>query len=58
MRADILRRTERLAKELRARGADAFVIVNDEDTNWESLFYMSGFRGTAGWRSTRTARQN
>ncbi len=48
MRADILRRTERLAKELRARGADAFVIVNDEDTNWESLFYMSGFRGTAG----------
>lgn len=48
MRADILRRTERLAKELRERGADAFVIVNDEDTNWESLFYMSGFRGTAG----------
>ena len=48
MRADILRRADRLAKELREQGADAFVILTDEDTNWESLFYLSGFRGTAG----------
>lgn len=42
MRADALR------KEMRQLGSDAFVIFNDEDSNWESLFYMSGFRGTAG----------
>ena len=48
MRADILRRTEKLAAALKKQEADAFVILSDEDVNWESLFYMSGFRGTAG----------
>ncbi|WP_455600343.1 M24 family metallopeptidase [Cloacibacillus sp.] len=48
MRADILRRTEKLTSALKGQGADAFVILSDEDINWESLFYMSGFRGTAG----------
>lgn len=44
----IFARTERLRRELRAAGADAFVALNDEDSNWESLYYLSGFRGTAG----------
>lgn len=41
-------RVERLKKALADDGFDAFVIVNDEGSNWESLYYMSGFRGTSG----------
>lgn len=37
-----------LAASLKQHGADAFVVLNDEDSNWESLYYLSGFRGTAG----------
>lgn len=48
MNGYVLHRTGRLAARLRERGADAFVILTDEDTNWENLFYMSGFRGTSG----------
>lgn len=44
----LLLRTERLSAAIKAAGADAFIFLNDEDSNWESLFYMSGFRGTAG----------
>ena len=45
---NILRRTEELAERLRERRADAFVAIADEGANWESLFYLSGFRGTSG----------
>ena len=48
MESNITRRTAAVAESLRARGAGAFVVVTDEDTNWESLFYLSGFRGTSG----------
>ena len=49
MRAEyILSRAARLREEMRASGASAYVALNDEDSNWESLFYLSGFRGTAG----------
>lgn len=44
----ILSRAARLREEMRAAGARAYVVLNDEDSNWESLFYLSGFRGTAG----------
>ena len=44
----ILSRASRLREEMRASGANAYVALNDEDSNWESLFYLSGFRGTAG----------
>lgn len=44
----ILSRAVRLREEMRASGASAYVAFNDEDSNWESLFYLSGFRGTAG----------
>ena len=44
----ILSRAARLREEMRASGASAYVALNDEDSNWESLFYLSGFRGTAG----------
>ncbi len=44
----ILSRAARLREEMRECGAQAYVVVNDEDSNWESLFYLSGFRGTAG----------
>lgn len=48
MESNITRRTAAVAEGLRAHGAGAFVVVTDEDTNWESLFYLSGFRGTSG----------
>ncbi len=44
----ILNRAARLREEMRKCGARAYVALNDEDSNWESLFYLSGFRGTAG----------
>lgn len=46
--SNILRRTAAVAEALRSRGAGAFIVITDEDTNWESLYYLSGFRGTSG----------
>ena len=48
MESNITRRTAAVAESLRERGAGAFVVITDEDTNWESLYYLSGFRGTSG----------
>ena len=48
MKENILKRTEKLREAMAAQEADAFVVFSDEDSNWESLFYLSGFRGTAG----------
>lgn len=48
MKAIVLKRAESLRKMMENAGADAFVIIVDEGTNWQSLYYMSGFRGTAG----------
>lgn len=44
----ILARASRLRDKMRECGAEAYVVFNDEDSNWESLFYLTGFRGTAG----------
>ncbi|MBQ9881347.1 MAG: aminopeptidase P family protein [Synergistes sp.] len=48
MESNITRRTAAVAESLRERGAGAFVVITDEDTNWENLYYLSGFRGTSG----------
>ncbi|MEG1825062.1 MAG: Xaa-Pro peptidase family protein [Cloacibacillus sp.] len=48
MNKNIILRTARLVSKLKEKEADAFVILTEEDANWESLFYMSGFRGTSG----------
>lgn len=48
MKALIEKRADRLRGLMAKDGADAFVIIVSEGTNWESLYYMSGFRGTAG----------
>ncbi|MDO5114925.1 MAG: Xaa-Pro peptidase family protein [Synergistaceae bacterium] len=48
MKEHIIKRCSLLREEMKKSGADAFVILTEEDTNWESLFYMSGFRGTSG----------
>ena len=48
MKENILRRAEKLRSLMSGTEADAFVIINDESSNWESLYYMSGFRGTSG----------
>ena len=48
MKDNVIKRAEMLAASLKQHGADAFVVLNDEDSNWESLYYLSGFRGTAG----------
>lgn len=48
MKELVLKRAERLRAMMKKTGADAFVVLVDEKTNWESLYYMSGFRGTSG----------
>lgn len=48
MKATVLKRAESLRKMMENKDADAFVIMVDEGTNWQNLYYMSGFRGTAG----------
>lgn len=48
MKGQVLERAEKLRDAMEAGAADAFVIIDDETTNWESLYYMSGFRGTSG----------
>ncbi|NLD04854.1 MAG: aminopeptidase P family protein [Synergistaceae bacterium] len=44
----ILKRAEKLRKEMAKTGTDAFVVLTDESYNWETLYYLSGFRGTSG----------
>ena len=44
----ILKRTEKLREEMVKTGTDAFIVLTDESCNWETLFYLSGFRGTSG----------
>ena len=44
----ILKRAERLREEMAKTGTDAFVVLTDESCNWETLYYLSGFRGTSG----------
>ena len=48
MKNNILKRVVKLQLSMLKDNCDAFVIINDEGSNWESLYYMSGFRGTAG----------
>lgn len=45
---NICKRAEKIQQYLRLTNFDAFVVLNDEDSNWESLYYLSGFRGTCG----------
>lgn len=45
---NILKRIEKLREYLKLTNCGAFVVMNDEDSNWESLYYLSGFRGTCG----------
>lgn len=44
----IINRAGRLREEMSKTGADAFVILTDEGFNWETLYYLSGFKGTSG----------
>lgn len=44
----ILKRAEKLREEMAKTGTDAFVVFTEESYNWESLYYLSGFRGTSG----------
>ena len=48
MKEYIIARTEKMRAAMARGGCDAFVMMTDESVNWESLFYMSGFRGTSG----------
>lgn len=48
MKTAVLKRAAKLRGIMEKEGADAFVIIVEEGTNWQSLYYMSGFRGTAG----------
>ncbi len=41
-------RAKKLARSLSDKDCGAFVVLNEESSNWESLFYLSGFRGTSG----------
>lgn len=44
----ILKRTEKLREAMAKTGMDAFIVFTDESYNWETLYYLSGFRGTSG----------
>ncbi|MGD9667033.1 MAG: M24 family metallopeptidase, partial [Synergistaceae bacterium] len=44
----ILKRAEKLREEMAKTGTDAFVVLTEESCNWETLYYLSGFRGTSG----------
>ncbi|MDD2351618.1 MAG: Xaa-Pro peptidase family protein [Synergistaceae bacterium] len=44
----ILKRAEKLREEMAKTDTDAFVVLTDESYNWETLYYLSGFRGTSG----------
>lgn len=48
MKTLVLKRAEMLREAMAKEGGDAFVIITDEGANWQSLYYMSGFRGTSG----------
>ncbi|MDO5562691.1 MAG: Xaa-Pro peptidase family protein [Synergistaceae bacterium] len=48
MKDRVLERADKLRELMKGTKAGAFVIINDESANWESLYYMSGFRGTSG----------
>lgn len=48
MKEVVLNRIAKLRELMKREGADAFVVITDEGTNWQSLYYLSGFRGTAG----------
>ena len=48
MNSKILERVENIQAKLLNHRHSVFVIINDEDSNWENLYYMSGFRGTSG----------
>ncbi len=44
----ILKRADKLRALMSSKGADAFVVITEEGYSWESLYYLSGFRGTSG----------
>ena len=48
MQKNVIARNEKLREYMKLTNSDAFVVMNDEDSNWESLYYLSGFRGTCG----------
>ncbi|MDD4160061.1 MAG: aminopeptidase P family protein [Synergistaceae bacterium] len=44
----IHKRIEKLRAEMAKTGTDVFAVLTDEGCNWETLYYLSGFRGTSG----------
>ena len=44
----VLKRTAKLRAEMAKNDKDAFIVLTEEGYNWETLFYLSGFRGTSG----------
>lgn len=48
MNSNTIERVKKIQLELLNNKHSVFMIINDEDSNWESLYYMSGFRGTSG----------
>ncbi|NLX85099.1 MAG: aminopeptidase P family protein [Synergistaceae bacterium] len=44
----VLKRADKLREEMAKNDTDAFVVLTEEGYNWETLYYLSGFRGTSG----------
>lgn len=44
----IIKRAGRIREELLKTDAEAFVVLTEEGFNWETLYYLSDFRGTSG----------
>lgn len=44
---NVLNRTERLRQQMNSMGLDAVVLMVFEGANWQSVYYISGFRGSS-----------
>ena len=44
----VLKRSAKLRQEMTKNDTDAFIVLAEEGHNWETLYYLSGFRGTSG----------
>ena len=44
----VLKRAAKLREEMAKNDTDAFIVLTEEGYNWETLYYLSGFRGTSG----------
>lgn len=58
MQEEYILKQENLQATLRQKGLDAFVAINDENSNWQAIAHQTGFRCTCGLYFLYTSRTN